>query len=132
MKFNYKKIKPIRKSKGLTQGDIVEYLSQHFNKSYNRSTISSKECGRNPFNLQEIEALAEFMEVDLSDFFDGKAPAPKPQTQGDKFQSEVVSVNVEMQTYLLQRVKELEAENKNLKDLLENPRNGAATPAVKK
>ena len=28
--------------------------------------------------------------------------------------------------------RQLEAENKNLKDLIENPRNGAATPTVKK
>ena len=128
MKFNYKLIKPIRKSKGLTQGDVQDYLSQHFNKPYNRSTISSKECGRNPFNLEEIEALAEYFDVELTAFFDGAESQPQAQVLAQsqpQAQQEIIDMNLEMQTYLLQRVKELEERLR----FYENPQNGNATLA---
>jgi transcriptional regulator with XRE-family HTH domain len=120
MKFNYKRIKPIRKSKGLTQGDVALYLSQRFNKNYNRSTISSKEVGRNPFSLEELDALAEYLEVDLDEFFDG---GPKPQPQPQRTQE--TGMTQEVQSYLLKRIQDLEAEVKELKA---NPQTGAATP----
>jgi transcriptional regulator with XRE-family HTH domain len=127
MRFNYKKIKPIRKSKGLTQGDIQEYLSNTLGKTYNRSTISAKETGRNPFNLQEIEALAEYFEVDVSAFFEGESllltKSQNNNNQGDQ-RSEAISM--EVQSYLLKRIQELEAEVKELKA---NPQAGAAAPA---
>ena len=121
MKFNYKKIKPIRKSKGLTQDDVAQYLAKALNKSYNRSTISSKEVGRNPFSLEEIEALAELFEIEIGDFFDGSKPQPKP-----KQIQEPIGMTQEVQNYLLRRIQDLEDEIKVLKS---NPQAGAATPA---
>ena len=125
MKFNYKKIKPLRKSKGLTQGDVQQYLSDYFGKEYNRSTISAKETGRNPFNLQEVEALAEYLEVDVSAFFDGE-PVVVQKNNNNKGVPEAISM--EVQQYLLKRIQELEARLK----LYENPQSGAATSQNKR
>ena len=138
MKFNYRKIKPIRKSKGLTQGDVVNFLSTKLAKHYNRSTISSKECGRNPFNLEELEALAEYFEVEVTEFFDGDTESKsrhEPLTTPQQPPQEMIAMTVEMQTYLLSRVKDLEERLRSAEERLrfyENPQTGAATPANKK
>lgn len=65
MEFN-EKIQQLRKSKGLTQEELADYLY------VSRTAISKWESGRGYPNIESLRAIAKFFSVSIDDLLSGE------------------------------------------------------------
>jgi transcriptional regulator with XRE-family HTH domain len=63
MKFDLKKLKTLRKSAGYTQTQVAEVIGLQ------RTGYTVKEQGKVPISIEELCAIAEFLDADPSEFF---------------------------------------------------------------
>lgn len=62
-KFLGHKIRQLRATKGMTQGDLAEKLTERTGKAFKVATVSRLEAGTRPTPLTEIYLLAEILEI---------------------------------------------------------------------
>ena len=63
MKFDLKKLKMLRKSAGYTQTQVAEVIGLQ------RTGYTVKEQGKVPISIEELCAIADFLDADPSEFF---------------------------------------------------------------
>ncbi|MFZ5995870.1 MAG: helix-turn-helix transcriptional regulator [Nitrospirota bacterium] len=63
-----KKIREIRKAKGIKQGRIAEELG------IDRTSYSKKEIGKVPLSLDELLAIMQLLDIEWHDLFSGLSP----------------------------------------------------------
>lgn len=70
-KLNYKKIKPLRETLGLSTKDLATLISKHCNKKITGMSISYWERGLHIPNAENMLAICDFFKVSLDYFKKG-------------------------------------------------------------
>lgn len=78
-----KKLKELRKAKGLTQQELVDTVNSKYGTAINRTTISKWENGTQEAGMSFVLIFADFFGVSL-DYINGDEKKAPPLLQGQK------------------------------------------------
>lgn len=79
-----KKLRELRKAKGLTQQELVDTVNTKYGTAINRTTISKWENGTQESGMSFVLIFADFFGVSL-DYINGDEKKVSPLPQGQKY-----------------------------------------------
>ena len=77
-----KKLKELRKAKGLTQQELVDTVNSKYGTAINRTTISKWENGTQEASMSFVLIFADFFGVSLDYIMEKMVPVPAPAGTG--------------------------------------------------